>query len=298
MGESSAVKADIPLNGYRYGYKGSTERLQQNGNKRYLRPLESVSASRLYGQHQQQIEKFGGGLATAVAKGSKQQHNVRYSLPPVKLAMTCSLPRVPATSSTLSTPSSSSSNSMVRSRTVRQRLASKSSIEVYTTVRELVREESDDEFQATDMDESDSDEDTGINDQDKKDKHVDQHDDDDDDSTDLDIDDDDLQFYASTRTFSLMQTDEYDESLCRDTCILEEDAIQKAVYSQHRRRNHRLNKRTYSAMLPLLTLDPDDDNGNEPINISGPQHYNTMPVFSELRQGIHSPTVLGKNNPL
>lgn len=303
MGESSAVKADIPLNGYRYGYKGSTERLQQNGNKRYLRPLESVSASRLYGQHQQQIQKFGGGLATAVTKGSKQQHNVRYSLPPVKLAMTCSLPRVSATPSTLSTPSSSSSNSMVRSRTVRQRLASKSSIEVYTTVRELVREESDDEFQATDMDDSDSDEDASIDERDKKDKHVAQHDDDggDDDSTDLDVgDDDDLQFYSSTRTFSLMQTDEFDESLCRDTTFLEDNAIQKVVYSHHRRgaRNQRLKKRTYSAMLPMLTLDPDDDNGNEPINISRPQHYNTMPVFSELRHGpgIHSSTVLGKRD--
>ncbi|KAI8341123.1 hypothetical protein BC941DRAFT_201221 [Chlamydoabsidia padenii] len=271
--DSSTVKADIPLNGYRYGYKGSTERLQQNGNKRHLRLLQSVSTSRLYGHHQQQLQKFTDGSA----KGSKhQQHNVRYSLPPVKLAMTCSLPRVPASVTPGST--SSSSNSLIRSRAVRQRLESKSSIEVYTTVRELVREESDDEFQATDMDESDFDED------DKKDQLFD---DQGSDNTDLDVDD--SQFYSSRRTFSLTQTDEYDESLCRD-----EPAMEKA-YIQHRRlqyhHNPRMNRRTYSAVLPLLTLDP-DDNANEPINISGPQHYNTMPAFSELRNGanIHSST--------
>ncbi|CAO3586993.1 unnamed protein product [Absidia cylindrospora] len=298
-GESSTTKEDIPLNGYRYGYKGSTERLQQNGNKRHLRPLASVSTSRLYGHHQQQIQKFG--CAPATAKGPKQQPNVRFSMTPGKLPpMTCSLPRAPSTT-TSSITSTSSSSSLARSRTVRQRLASKSSIEVYTTAGELVREESDDEFQATDMDESDFEEDnnnkTGERNENKTIEHS--NNDDDSDSTDLGVDDNGFQLYNNRRTFSLTQTDEYDESLCRDnTHSPSSVGNTMQIYTKHGRRrgrkyrshgndvDSRRGKRAYSSVLPHLTLDP-EDNTTESIDVPGmqqrPHHYNTMPALSELR---------------
>ncbi|KAI8075977.1 uncharacterized protein BX664DRAFT_53254 [Halteromyces radiatus] len=59
--ETSPGKKDIPLNGYRYGYKGSTERLQQTSGT-YVRPRASASASRIYAHHQHHHQVPGGDI--------------------------------------------------------------------------------------------------------------------------------------------------------------------------------------------------------------------------------------------
>ncbi|KAI8141398.1 hypothetical protein BJV82DRAFT_175138 [Fennellomyces sp. T-0311] len=150
--EGSSEKRELALSGYRYGYKGSAERGSSATTHR-LHPLRYYPRSR---------ESPGSSTSSlAEPKPSKLPTNVKFGTP--------------------------SNNRHGRTRSVRQRLPSKSSMEVYTTIRELVREESDDEFQASDTDDSDSSEDEPKTSPSRK-----------------------------NLTFSLTHTDEYDESWGRE----------------------------------------------------------------------------------
>ncbi|KAI8367667.1 uncharacterized protein BYT42DRAFT_618085 [Radiomyces spectabilis] len=154
-------RKELPLSGYRYGFRGSSERGNLSHPRSRPRPTNT-----------------GNKLQTkAEAIGEPE-----------------------AAKSTKTGPAASSGSSKIRfskaflnhakARGIRQRLPSKSSIEVYTTINELVRDESDDEFPVLELD----------------------------DATDVELDDEDgaNQHQSLNRTFSLTRTDEYDESLGRE----------------------------------------------------------------------------------
>ncbi|KAG0172341.1 1-phosphatidylinositol-3-phosphate 5-kinase [Apophysomyces sp. BC1015] len=140
-------KKELPLSGYRYGYRGSTER----GNTAQFRPRPRPTTA-------DHASKRGEKKPETVS-AIPSQRTIKFSKNVANAA---------------------------KSRGTRQRLPSKSSIEVYKTIREIVHEESDDEFQATDVDDQ------------------------------TDVEDDNESWPAASRTFSLTRTDEYDEALGRD----------------------------------------------------------------------------------
>ncbi|KAJ2958021.1 hypothetical protein NQZ79_g6344 [Umbelopsis isabellina] len=127
---------EIALSGYRYGYRGMTDRAGVD-----LRRSESMHKPNGASKSTPQVSKSSRSHIRSDKRmfPSLNQHtdddhqpkSGRFDKPRRTLAAMAS-----------------------RVRGVRQRLPSKASIEVYNTVRELVRDESDDEFQGTDIDES------------------------------------------------------------------------------------------------------------------------------------------------
>ncbi|ORX50232.1 hypothetical protein DM01DRAFT_1099952 [Hesseltinella vesiculosa] len=105
----------LSLKGFRYRYQGHSS-LSVNDTS-HIEPQHSASTGRIY----QPLQRS----ATEINTSSKAALR-NYLL--------------------------SDSKTMLRSRTVRQRLASRASLEVYTTIRDMVRDESDDEFQQNDQD--------------------------------------------------------------------------------------------------------------------------------------------------
>ncbi|CAO3691478.1 unnamed protein product [Umbelopsis ramanniana] len=123
---------EIALSGYRYGYRGMNDRAGVD-----LRRSESMHKPNTTYNTVPQTSKSSRSYRTdkRVYLQGAHEHDQ-----PAKTS------RFDKSRRTLAAMAS-------RVRGVRQRLPSKASIEVYTTVKELVKEESDDEFQGTDIDE-------------------------------------------------------------------------------------------------------------------------------------------------
>lgn len=123
---------EIALSGYRYGYRGMNDRAGVD-----LRRSESMHKPHTTYNLSPQMSK------------SSRSHVLRSDSRPF-LSSDKDEPSKPGR---FDKPRRTLAAMASRVRGVRQRLPSKASIEVYTTVKELVKEESDDEFQGTDIDE-------------------------------------------------------------------------------------------------------------------------------------------------
>ncbi|KAI9496080.1 hypothetical protein BDB00DRAFT_162213 [Zychaea mexicana] len=286
----STEKRELALSGYRYGYKGSAERGSSASTHR-LHPLryyprnhnnsssnnnrgatdssgsssatslhlqDSSSSSSVNRHQQQQQQSSSNSTSRLIHPSTRVDHlerNVKFATGRHRHHHL--------------TPSGNRPPSSAAARGVRQRLPSKSSMEVYTTIRELVREESDDEFQASDSDTTDCE---------------DEDDDDDDDNRDVDgadtttssssnnnnnrkrQDDDDR--YTSKLTFSLTHTDEYDESWGREM-VPHQQLGQSAI----------LHDSPVDTTVPHLTFDEYDNATAADGSASGAAATNDRPAL-------------------
>ncbi|KAL0074752.1 hypothetical protein F4703DRAFT_1890800 [Phycomyces blakesleeanus] len=198
------VKKELPLSGYRYGYKGSTERGSTSHNRTRPRVVEPFDKGRELDKHN---TSFNYGRASSSTEKPRYGSNSGMATLQVPLQVNRSIRFSKNLASTL------------RARNARQNLPSKSSIEVYKTIKDIVREESDDEFQATDIDDQ------------------------------TDVEDDDERYTSMSHGFSLTRTDEYDESLGRET---------DPPHIQQLRRFNREQFQMFSSSLPHLSLDLED----------------------------------------
>ncbi|KAI9005815.1 hypothetical protein CLU79DRAFT_574211 [Phycomyces nitens] len=210
------VKKELPLSGYRYGYKGSTERGSTSHSRTRPRVVEPFENSK-------EADKGSSSKYSRIATSTqKYKYSSNSGMDTLQVPNQIN-PRI-RFSKNLSSAS--------RARSARQNLPSKSSIEVYKTIKDIVREESDDEFQATDIDDQ------------------------------TDFEDDDEKYTAISRAFSLTRTDEYDESLGRET---------DPPHIQQLRRFNREQFQMFSSSLPHLSLDLEDTKPtnkaiNDPLN--------------------------------
>ncbi|KAI9319827.1 hypothetical protein BX666DRAFT_1916690 [Dichotomocladium elegans] len=274
--ESVAEKRELALSGYRYGYKGSTERgshrspsARQYG--RQQRPLEISSSN---ASPSTSLDRPDRQLRQQRQRQQQQQQQQNGSILPER-----SIKFVPTNNHLASVRSA---------RGVRQRLPSKSSIEVYTTLRELVREESDDEFQVSD----DSDDPYHDDERRRRRRQQQQRQQQQEQQQEqqqqppqqqqqkLEEEEDEHGFEETHSTiFSLLNTDEYDESLGRE--------ILPHAPQQHTRfvRND----------LPHLKFDEDDKkdmNSHQPSDVR-PTHQNqqhhTIADFRLVNQPLSRP---------
>lgn len=142
QGKDPKITPDIPteeskeivLSGYRYGYRGMTDRAGVD-----LRRSESM--------HKPNTTYTS---APQISKSSRSHIRLDKRIFPPSSRHLDEQPKT----GRFDKPRRTLAAMATRVRGVRQRLPSKASIEVYTTVKELVKEESDDEFQGTDIDDS------------------------------------------------------------------------------------------------------------------------------------------------
>ncbi|KAG2221193.1 hypothetical protein INT45_000233, partial [Circinella minor] len=269
----STEKRELALSGYRYGYKGSTERGSMSTHR--LHPLRYYSRSNNNGHRVTENSIVGSSTLHPHDHGNNKHQQSSSS------RLVNSATRIDVKFNTNRHLTSTGRRDSPSSRSVRQRLPSKSTMEVYTTIRELVREESDDEFQAS---ESDTDEDDEDSESDNDDNNGES-------TKDSDKNQDNDGHYNNSLTFSLTHTDEYDESWGREMII--------TTNQQHFGGQEVLHDSPVDSTVPHLTFDEDDKTTGDATaagtdNTKPPMHHHTISDFRANNQ--HGRPIPAKQN--
>ncbi|KAI7866999.1 hypothetical protein BDF14DRAFT_1882111 [Spinellus fusiger] len=248
--EQPIGKKELTLNGYCYGYKGSIERVSTTNKRSRPRPSD---------QKERERRDIGTRIAMSPLADKPKSNGASTVQPQLQLQAQSQHP--PQVKRTIQF--SKQLPGTQKKRALRQRLSSRSSIEVYQTIRELVREESEDEFQVTDVED-----------------HTDAED-------PMDAEDEEDQSMMLGCTFSLTRTDEYDESFGREVV---------PPHVQQQRRFNREQLQMFGTSLPHLSLDSEDgvsDRKNECDSLD-----QTMPDYPMDSNTHESAIEVGKTNTL